>query len=293
LSDPTAPPPWRADGLLRRRTAPPVFSPQPWVEAPPDTPLGQWRGWAPTDLQAPPQPAPTDEPLLGAVPALPEPMPQPLPDAAPAWPGQHPSQHPAWQQALEVAVAEREAQAYARGLAEGEARGRQAEQAALQPLRHTWQRLHTEWQALTQDPLRWQLPLRRLALHLADQLLRAEWQGSGQAVERLVQQALEGLGPRLSTPTVALHPQDLARLQAGMGSMPPDIEWLADASLRPGSLRVRLNDTVLEDLIEHRLEALARPLLGEVAAAQTLPRLLERPWGADTAAASAPEAERP
>ena len=35
----------------------------------------------------------------------------------------------------------------------------------------------------------------------------------------------------------------------------------ADAQLRPGSVRVQVNDTVVQDLIEHRLEPLARRLL--------------------------------
>jgi len=39
------------------------------------------------------------------------------------------------------------------------------------------------------------------------------------------------------------------------------LELEADPQLRPGSVRVRVQDSVVQDLIEHRLEPLARRLL--------------------------------
>jgi len=217
-------------------------------------------------------PAADDELPADALPAV-------APDAGLAAP-----HDAAWLQALQDAAAEREAQAYARGLAEGEAAGRQAEQAALQPLRVALQRLQADWQALTEDPQRFHQPLRRLALHLAEQLLRTELHASGQALDRLVQQALGSLGPRLGTVTVSLHPDDQARLLAWLGPDAPAVDWQPDAALRPGSVRLRMNDTVVDDLIEHRLEAMARQLLGDAGAAQALPRLLAPALGMGDAA---------
>jgi hypothetical protein len=43
----------------------------------------------------------------------------------------------------------------------------------------------------------------------------------------------------------------------------PPLHLQPDMSLRPGSVRVRCNDTVIEDLIDHRLDGLARQLLSE------------------------------
>ena len=42
-----------------------------------------------------------------------------------------------------------------------------------------------------------------------------------------------------------------------------DLELHADPQLRDGSVRVRINESVVQDLIEHRLEAMARQLLQE------------------------------
>ena len=41
------------------------------------------------------------------------------------------------------------------------------------------------------------------------------------------------------------------------------VQLQAIPSLQPGSVRVIVNDTQVEDLVEHRLEALAHGLLGQ------------------------------
>jgi len=135
-------------------------------------------------------------------------------------------------------------------------------------------------------------PIKRLALHLAEQLVLAELTLSPQAIERLVRRCVDELAPqRLAPITVELNPADLAVLQAmpvasaasnnmsagnasenntstkndGAPAKPtaPQWPWHLQASddLLPGSVRASASDAVVSDLIEHRLEVLARGLL--------------------------------
>jgi len=168
---------------------------------------------------------------------------------------------------LEAARSEAFAQGLAQGLAQGQEEGRADALAELQAerqregelLRH----LCIELRSLGQDPERFFEPLRRLALHLAEQLVRGELQISGKAIERLVQQCLQQIEHPQSTVEVQLHPEDLERLQALGPAAIEGLQLQADANLRPGSVRVRVQDTVVQDLIEHRLEPLVRRLLAE------------------------------
>ena len=136
-------------------------------------------------------------------------------------------------------------------------------------------------------------PIKRLALHLAEQLVLAELTVSSQAIERLVRRCVDELAPqRLAPITVELNAADLAVLQAmpvtspaannvsggntsdnnntstkpeGAPAKPtaPQWPWHLQASddLLPGSVRASASDAVVSDLIEHRLEVLARGLL--------------------------------
>ncbi len=128
---------------------------------------------------------------------------------------------------------------------------------------------------LTQSGERMYEPLKRLALHLAEQLVIGELSVSPQAIERLVRRCVEELdAQRGSQVVVELHPDDLAAMQALMKSLHPEgadasdsaksaPAWIlqANAALIPGSVRASANDAVVSDLIEHRLDALARQLL--------------------------------
>ena len=138
-------------------------------------------------------------------------------------------------------------------------------------------------------------PIKRLAMHLAEQLVLAELTVSSQAIERLVRRCVDELAPQRLVPiTVELNAADLAVLQAmpvaspaasnvsagnagsasdnntstkpeGAPAKPvaPQWPWHLQASddLLPGSVRASASDAVVSDLIEHRLEVLARGLL--------------------------------
>ena len=118
---------------------------------------------------------------------------------------------------------------------------------------------------MQQSPNTFFEPLKRLSLHLAEQLVLAELQIDGSAIERLVQRCVDELAQHdESMVLIELHPDDVARLQSmrertglNEGSA---LRVQANDSLAPGSVRASANDAVVEDLIGDRLSALARGL---------------------------------
>ncbi len=118
---------------------------------------------------------------------------------------------------------------------------------------------------LQQNPQSFFEPLKRLALHLAEQLVLAELALDGGAIERLVQRCVDELAQHdESMVLVELNPADLAMLQAlrersglAEGSA---LRLQPNDKLLPGSVRASANDALVEDLIGERLSALARGL---------------------------------
>jgi flagellar biosynthesis/type III secretory pathway protein FliH len=167
----------------------------------------------------------------------------------------------------ESALTALRAAAYQQGLTDGQAQMREqlgaeldAERAKERELiRH----LGIELRSIGQDPQRFFEPLKRLSLHVAEQLVRAELQLSGQAVNGLIQGCIQQLDHPAQPVQVSLNPQDLQRVKALGQAATEHLQLESDAQLRPGSVRVRVQDTVVQDLIEHRLEPLARRLLAQ------------------------------
>lgn len=101
-------------------------------------------------------------------------------------------------------------------------------------------------------------PLKKLALHLAQQLVRGDLALSQHSIQRLVSQAIElieqqGVGKMV----VLLHPSDADAMLDVPDAFSEEIELRADANLSRGSVRVTMGDTVIDDLIESRLQDLA------------------------------------
>ncbi len=157
-------------------------------------------------------------------------------------------------------------QAYAQGLKEGARQAQTEVEGERQKEREALRSLMIELRALEHNPQRYFEPLRRLALHLAEQLVRGELSVSGQAVDRLVKSCLDDLGSHDKAVVVMLNPADMRGLQALASEDQAALQLEADPALLPGSVRVRVHDTEIQDFIEHRLEALARRILGEPAA---------------------------
>ncbi len=125
------------------------------------------------------------------------------------------------------------------------------------------QTITSELQSLQNDSFRLFEPLRKLALHIAEQLVRGELSLSGEAIERLVKACVADLTSQENGITLSANPHDLDRVRPLLKNSDPPLLFHADHSLLPGSIRVRANDTVIEDLIETRLEDLARKLIFE------------------------------
>ena len=154
-------------------------------------------------------------------------------------------------------------ESYQRGLLEGEAKVREEYETERSKERELVRHLGIELRSISQDPQRFFEPLKRLSLHLAEQLVRAELQLSGQAIHNLVQACIQQLDHAVEPVHVSVNPEDLQRLKDMGKSVTDHMQLEADTMLRPGSVRVRVQDTVVQDLIENRLEPLARRLLAQ------------------------------
>ena len=175
-------------------------------------------------------------------------------------------------------------QAFAEGLAQGLEQGQQralqeqalsdqAQQAAQAEAqtRELLSQIDDKVASLVEDSSQLQEPLKRLALHLAEQLVLGELTLSPQSIERLIDRCIDTLdAPDSTSLVVELNPNDLALLHGLRAENPTPSNWRlqADSLLLPGSVRVRADDAVVSDLIENRLESLAHSLLSDNAAWQ-------------------------
>lgn len=139
---------------------------------------------------------------------------------------------------------------------------RQELEGEIDPLKRQLNKAVEQVQSLVGQPDQLYEHIKRLSLHLAEQLVLGELNLSSAAIERLIQRCLDELDLHGNhVVTVELNPQDKARLQERAGEMSQALSVQAVSSLQPGSVRVMINDTLVEDLVGHRLDALARSLL--------------------------------
>ena len=179
-------------------------------------------------------------------------------------------------------------EAYERGVADGkklqqEAAAEEAEEAQAESLTALADKanqllvnIEQGVVALQENPAAWNEPLKRLALHLAEQLTLTELSISTNGIQNMIDRCIETLDVQTaSSVVVELNPADMALLQAhkaAPGEKTHQWRLVADTHLLPGSVRVRADDAVVSDLIEHRLETLAQALLQDT-----------KPWQAQTA----------
>ncbi len=179
-------------------------------------------------------------------------------------------------------------EAYERGVADGkklqqEAAAEEAEEAQAESLTALADKanqllvnIEQGVVALQENPAAWNEPLKRLALHLAEQLTLTELSISSSGIQNMIDRCIETLDVQsVSSVVVELNPSDMALLQnhkAAPGEKTHQWRLVADTHLLPGSVRVRADDAVVSDLIEHRLETLAQALLQD-----------NKPWQAQTA----------
>ena len=179
----------------------------------------------------------------------------------------------ATEEALAQGIAQGKAEGLAAGLLEGKEQGMAeadarvraelAEEMAAQ--RVVFEKASNALVDLMADPKKFFEPLKRLALHIAEQVVVGELETSSKGIERLVQRCLEELDhPVHGAVVLELNPEDKVRLQAQAADFLKGMRLEAVPDLKVGSVRVFANDTVVEDLVEHRLEGLAKALLVDV-----------------------------
>ena len=153
------------------------------------------------------------------------------------------------------------------GLAEGEVKVRAEVADEMAAQRVVFDNVATELSALMADPKKFFEPLKRLAMHMAEQVVLGELQTSSKGIERLVQRCLDELDhPVHGAVVLELNPEDKELLQAQGGDFIKGMRLEAVHEMQRGSVRVFANDTVVEDLVDHRLEGLAKALLIDVEA---------------------------
>lgn len=247
------PAPWSPNPLLNSKAEAPRFLRTQWDEATARS-FGPWRvadKAEPTEGLLTEAAEPDANEATTEVPADAAALQEAAPKAEPESP---------W---TEAALAQLRDEAYQRGLLEGQALVRTEFENERSKERELVRHLGIELRSISHDPQRFFEPLKRLSLHLAEQLVRAELQLSGQAIHNLIQQCIQQLDHAVEPVHVSVNPEDLQRLTAMGESVTKHMQLEADALLRPGSVRVRVQDSVVQDLIETRLEPLARRLLAQ------------------------------
>ncbi len=158
---------------------------------------------------------------------------------------------------IQAAMAKAKEEAFEEGILEGKAQTERAHGQIKNALKDLIERIRVNEGNIRE----FHDPLKKLAVHIAEQLIRGELTISSKAVERLVNQALEDIenqGPEEIV--VTLHPEDLSSLGKTADVIKESIEFRSDSHLSRGSVRVTMGDSAIEDLIERRLQNIVENL---------------------------------
>ena len=158
---------------------------------------------------------------------------------------------------IQAAMAKAKEEAFEEGILEGKAQTERAHGQIKNALKDLIERIRVNEGNIRE----FHDPLKKLAVNIAEQLIRGELTISSKAVERLVNQALEDIenqGPEEIV--VTLHPEDLSSLGKTADVIKESIEFRSDSHLSRGSVRVTMGDSAIEDLIERRLQNIVENL---------------------------------
>ena len=178
---------------------------------------------------------------------------------------QTPEQQLAEQQRQEQEITEAaHQQAIQQAYDQGYQRGTDESEAKLADAKNSFDELVQSIGSAQKDMTSFYNPLKKLALHLAEQLVRGELAQSSVVIERLVREALKDVERQGEAPIVlSLNPEDKNRFSANLEGELDSLELRADPQLSAGSVKVTIDDSAIEDLIEHRLDSLSQELLGQ------------------------------
>ena len=151
--------------------------------------------------------------------------------------------------------------AYNEGLEAGKAQARAELQqehdtqiTQLKTLQEALQKLSFDADALFE-------PVKKLTVHLAEQLVRGELAQSGQTISRLVDNSLRELNASGEKAVIVhLNHEDLEAYRPLVAQFGDSMILRPDSLLERGSVRVSLDGSVVEDLMQRRIDGLKKSL---------------------------------
>ena len=202
------------------------------------------------------EPLQVEEPVAEAEPEV-EPEPEPEPEAA-AGPD---LSSEAITSLIEAAREEARSAASKEGFDAGYAQAKAELQTAQDAQISILKQLCDSVKDLSQDAEAMFEPLQKLAMHLAEQLVRGELSQSGQAIARLVDNSLREMAAAGDKPVVVhLNPEDLELYRPLVSQFGDSMTLRSSTDLKRGSVRVALDGSVVEDLIERRIAGLKKTM---------------------------------
>jgi flagellar biosynthesis/type III secretory pathway protein FliH len=163
--------------------------------------------------------------------------------------------------AREQARAETREIAYSEGLEAGKAQAiaelqkeHDTQITQLKALQEALQKISFDADALFE-------PVKKLSVHLAEQLVRGELAQSGQTISRLVDNSLRELNASGEKAVIVhLNPEDLEAYRPMVAQFGDSMILRPDSLLERGSVRVSLDGSVVEDLMQRRIDGLKKSL---------------------------------
>jgi flagellar biosynthesis/type III secretory pathway protein FliH len=103
--------------------------------------------------------------------------------------------------------------------------------------------------------------MKRLSLHIAQQLVLGELSQPTSVIERLVQRCLDEVNFSANgLITLELNEADKALLASQDSQLLAGLRLEVAQDVSTGSVRIKANDTIVEDFVQDRLSAIARQL---------------------------------
>ncbi len=105
-------------------------------------------------------------------------------------------------------------------------------------------------------------PLKTLAVRIAEAILKVELIESRESIAKIVKDLLEEAAPSSGSPaTLYLSQDDLNALSPELVSQYEDVKLVGDEKLSRGSAYVEMNDRLITDLKEDRIEAVIQKVI--------------------------------
>ena len=235
---------WRSNDFLAGDNTSATFSVLPWVTGGPISGGSDFRKWEPQSLDSL-EPA-KELKIVTEEAAAPE-------DASPAKSHDSGEGLTVSREELNQANQDSFEKGYARGFEKAERKWESARETFLD----VTQALYKE----QKQAVNFFEPLKRLSLHIAQELVRGELSISSDAIQRLIRGALEEMdqkGPAVVA--IELNPLDLHMICSNLPQDLAHLDFRQKDNLSRGSVVLKLHNGAVEDLMEHRFEVLSDAL---------------------------------